>query len=425
MKDKQYFIDKTKEYFTSMKEIDPKLQEEVKQQLQAAAQGKQEAKDFLARQLQTYFTNRKEIPTETLYPNVPIFLSLIFHTFGQKALDAMMFQSPYIENVWIWENRPIQYLEHGILKTYDYVPTSDELEVLLNDLAHISGGTIHQKRSVLSGDFAERRLRLQMYTRPRSARTVIARKDDSGYFTLDTLEMDDRVRKLLKQIAASNSSISIAGGQETGKTTLMRALILEKDPDTNSLTVIEQTPELKLSERWGKVVVEIRYVEEEPFEVTFGHAFRNTTRSIAVGEARYPFEAHYVIESGLRSPGFTFATLHLKVSSPDVAMRTFENLVYQYRKDDRIGIRQDIADGIDFFLMLSKNYRTGKRYISSIFCPRFDPVTEKLQSSHLVYYDEQENEYVWTGKKIPEEKRSLFLTEPKVDIDVLTQLGVW
>lgn len=422
---RDYFITKTKEYFTTMKEIDVKLHEEIKQQLHAAAQGKQEAKDFLARQLQTYFTNRNEKPDESLYPNVPEFLSLIYATFGQKALDAVLFQSPYIENIWIFENRPIQYLEHGLLKTYEYVPSSDEMDVLLNDLAHISGGTIHQKRTALSGDFRERRLRLQMYTRPRSARTVIVRKHDSGFLTLDTLDMDPKIRTLLKQIAASNSSMNIAGGQETGKTTLLRAMILEKDPTTNTLTVIEEVPELGISELWGKVVVEIRYVEEEPFEVSFGHAFRNTTRSIAMGETRYPFEAHYVLQSALRSPGFTFTTLHLKISSPETAMRTFENLVYQYRGDDRVGIRQDIDEGIDFFIMLAKNYETGKRYVSSVFCPEYDSHLETLRASLLVYYDVKQQNYVWTGNKIPEKKRLLFLTEPNVNVDELIRLGVW
>lgn len=425
MKTKDYYITKTKEYFTTLKEIDPKLHDEIKEQLHAAARGKEEAKDFLARQLQTYFTNRNEKPAESLYPNVPEFLSLIYATFGQKALDAVMFQSPYIENIWIFENRPIQYLEHGILKTYNYIPSSDEMDVLLNDLAHISGGTIHQKRTALSGDFKERRLRLQMYTRPRSARTVIVRKHDSGFLTLDTLEMDPNIRALLKQIAASNSSMNIAGGQETGKTTLLRAMILNKNPDINSLTVIEETPELGISELWGKVVVEMRYVEEEKFEVSFGHAFRNTTRSIAMGETRYPFEAHYVLESALRSPGFTFTTLHLKISSPETAMRTFENLVYQYRGDNRVGIRQDIDEGIDFFIMLAKNYESGKRYVANIFCPVYDAQSETLKASLLVYYDEQKQSYIWTGNKIPEKKKPLFLSEPGVNVDELIRLGVW
>ncbi|WP_436712973.1 hypothetical protein [Brevibacillus formosus] len=425
MKDKQYFIDKTKSYFTTLSEIDSKIQDEIKHQLHAASRGESEAKDFLARQLTTYFSNNNEKPTESLYPNVPVELSFIFATFGQKALDAVMYQSPYIENIWIFENRPIQYLEHGLLKTYDYVPSTQEMDVLLNDLAHICGGTIHQKRSALSGDFSERRLRLQMYTKPRSARTVIARKGDSGYLTLDTIEMDEKVRTFLKEISRSNCSVLFAGGQETGKTTLQRATILEKDPDTNTLTVIEQTPELKISEFWGKVVVETCYVEEEPFEVSFGNAFRNTTRSIAVGEARYPFEAHYVLESALRSPGFTFSTLHLKVSSPEIAMRTYENLVYQYRKDDRIGIREDIADGIDFFYMLDKDYQTGHRYVSCIFNPRFDKESEKLYANTLVYFDKGNGTYKWTGNKIPEEKRSLFLSEPNVNVDELVRLGVW
>lgn len=352
MNQNEHFIKLTQTYFNTMKEIDPKLHPEIKEQLKAAAHGKQEAKDFLARQLQTYLENRGYgEPSESIYPNVPKHLALIFATFGQKALDAVLFQSPYIENVWIWENRPIQYLEQGKLKTYNYIPTTQEMEVLLTDLAHISGGTIHQKRSALAGTFPEKNLRLQMYTSPRSARTVIARKHDTGYFTLDTLEMDEKIRAVLKEIAKSNSSIVIAGGQETGKTTLLRAMILQKNPLTNSLTVIEEIPELGISKLWGNVVVEIRYVEEERFEVSFGHAFRNTTRSIALGEARYPFEAHYVLESALRSPGFTFTTNHLKVSSPEVALRTYENLVYLYRKDNRFGIRQDIADGLDFFIM--------------------------------------------------------------------------
>lgn len=424
MKDKQYFIDKTRTYFTTLNEIDKKIQDEIKQQLDAAARGESEAKDFLARQLQTYFLTNNEKPTESVYPNVPVELSLIFATFGQKALDAIMYQSPYIENIWIWENRPIQYLEQGLLKTYDYIPSTQEMEVLLTDLSHICGGTIHQKRSALSGDFPERRLRLQMYTKPRSDRTVIARKGDSGYFTLDTIGMNEQIRKFLKGIARSNCSVLFAGGQETGKTTLQRATVLEKDPDINTLTVIEQTPELKISEFWGKVVIEICYVEEEPFENSFGHAFRNTTRSIVVGEARYPFEAHYVLESALRSPGFTFSTLHLKVSTPEIAMRTLENLVYQHRKSDRIGIREDIADGIDFFYMLSKNYQTGERYISQIFSPRFDKASEKLYAETYVYFDQQSG-YVWTGNKIPEEKRHLFLSEPNVNIQELEELGVW
>jgi Flp pilus assembly CpaF family ATPase len=419
------FIKKTEAYFTTMDDIRPELREEIKRLLQAAAHGDHDAKEVLARQLQSHFEDMGEVPTESLYPNVPVYLSLIYRTFGQGVLDAVLFQSPWIESVWIIENRPIAFTENGQLKTYDYIPSSDEVDVLLNKLAHIAERTIHQKHSAVSGSFSAKNLRLQMYTHPRSARTIIVRRHNTGYFTLDTMEMDDNIRALLKQIAASNSSIIIAGGQEAGKTTLLRAMILEKNPQTNTLTIIEQEPELRISELWGIVVIETRYVEEEPFEVSFGHAFRNTTRSIAVGESRYPFEAHYVLESGLRSPGFTFTTVHLKNVSPEQAMRTFESLVYQYRKNDRIGIRQDIADGIEFFIMLDKDDWTGKRYVTSIFCPTFQEESGELKATHLVYFDKEKETYIWTGEKIPAEKRRLFTSVPEVDIRTLEGLGVW
>lgn len=419
----EFFIRKTKEYFTSMNEIHPEIQENIKQQLHAAAQGNQQAKEILARQLESHFVYNRWTPSASLYPNVPIYLSLIYRTFGQMVLDAVLFQSPFIENVWIFENRPVEYTEHGILKTYPYIPTSEEVEVLQNEVAHLTGGTLHAKRSALSGEIKQNRLRIQMYCPPRSIRTIIVRIPDKGYLTLETMEMDQKIRNLLREIGRSRASIAIAGGMDTGKTTLLRSLILEKDPQTNTLTVIEQVPELGIGEIWGKVVVEKCYVEEEPFEVMYGHSFRNSTRSLAVGEMRYPFEAHYVTESALRAPGFTFTSLHLKVVSPKDAMRTFESLVYQYRKSDREGIRQDIAGGLDLFIMLEKDYHSGKRYVSSVFCPYLNDKNQ-LDAKHLVYRDKNGN-YVWTGEKIPAEKRGLFESEPDVNIDALQQLGVW
>lgn len=421
----QYYIEKTRQYFTSLKDIRVELHEEIKRQLKEASQGDHAAKEFLARQLESYFDFLGEKPTESLYPNVPVYLSLIYNTFGQKALDAVLFQSPFIENIWIFENRPIIFEEHGQLKIYEYIPDSEEMDVLLNSLAHISGGTIHQKRTALAGNFEGQRLRLQMYTRPRTARTVIVRKHDDGFLTLDTMHMDEKVRALLKEIARSNASIIIAGGMNTGKTTLLRSMVVEKDPDTNTLTVIESVPELGIAQIWGKVVVEKQYVEEEPYEVSFGHAFRNATRSLAQGEARYPFEAHYVLESALRAPGFTFSTLHLKLVSPEQALRTFEGLVYQYRQSDRREIRLDIRDGIDFFVMLEKDYVSGKRYVSSIFCPEYEEEKDKLVAKHLVKFDEQKGTYVWTGNKIPTERHRQFLSSHQVNLDVLMGLGVW
>lgn len=341
------------------------------------------------------------------------------------VLDAVLFQSPFIENVWIFENRPVQYTEHGVLKTYPYIPSSEEVEILQTEIAHLTGGTLHAKRSALSGEIKHTRMRIQMYCPPRSVRTIIVRIPDQGYLTLDTMEMDEKIRELLRQIGLSKSSIAIAGGMDTGKTTLLRSLILVKDPQTNTLTVIEQVPELGIGNIWGKVVVEKTYVEEEAFEVSYGHSFRNSTRSLAVGEMRYPFEAHYVLESALRAPGFTFTSLHLKLVSPEDALRTFESLVYQYRQSDREGIRRDIAAGLDFFIMLDRNYLTGKRFVSSIFCPYFDEVTGQLKANHLVYLDEEEKQYIWTGEKIPDEKRRLFESEPDTNVEVLSKLGVW
>lgn len=420
-----YYIEFTRNYFAKMDDIKDELKPEIKRQIKAAASGDHTAKQFLALQLEAHFQYHKIELKEPLYPNVPVYLSYIYKTYGQLHLDAVLLQSPYIENIWIYENRPIEYKEKGILKSYNYIPSSEEMDTLLSDLAHLSGGSIHQKRPSLSGDLQKFNARIQMYTVPLSKRSVTVRRHDKGGMTLRTMKMDEDVRSLLIQIALSNASSIVAGGMDVGKTTLVRAMIIEKNPDTNTLTTIEQIPELRIDEHWGRVVTPMYYVEGMPYETLFGLAFRNGTRSLAQGESRYGFEAFYVLESALRAPGFTITSVHIKLVSERQAMRTFEGLVAQYRNEDRKGIRQNISDGIEFFIMQEMNYTTGERYPSSIFCPVFNEETEELDAVTLVYFDKENGVYKWTGEKIPESKRNAFLQSPEVNIDELIRLGVW
>lgn len=55
----EFFVKKTKDYFTSMSEIHAEIQGNIKQQLRAAAEGNQQAKEILARQLESYFVYHK------------------------------------------------------------------------------------------------------------------------------------------------------------------------------------------------------------------------------------------------------------------------------------------------------------------------------------------------------------------------------
>lgn len=417
----------TQDYFTNTNDMHDDIRAQIVEQLERATMGDKEAKEFLAGQLRAKLTHDR-ITARSVYPNVTPEMSLIFRSFGQMELDAVLAQSPMIENIWITEDKPIYYTERGKIKMYDYTPSKSDLETLQNKISHIIGGSLHSKRSALSGTIPGSNLRIQMYCPPRSVRRrIIVRNPDSGHLNLRTMEMDENIRTLLRNIAKSNGSVIIAGAMDAGKTTMLRSIILEKNPDTNLLTIIEKDRELAIEDYWGNVVVELLYVEDEEFEVSFGHLFRNSTSSIALGEARYPFEAHYVLESAGRSTGFTFTTLHLKVVSPENALRTFEELVYRYRRDARDGIRKDIAENIDFFVMMTRDYETGRRYPSSIFCPTYNSATGELKANHLVYYDSNLDggKYVWTGQKIPEEKRYLFFSQGEANIEELIQLGVW
>lgn len=189
---------------------------------------------------------------------------------------------------------------------------------------------------------------------------------------------DEGLASLLGALVRSRRNVLIAGGQGVGKTTLLRALLHECEPDER-IVVLEQEPELHLDAMPGRhdhvlVFMERGANTEGVGAVSLadlGRAIKRfTPRRIVVGEVRGP-EVIDMLEAMTQGISGSMCTIHA-----DSSWSVFPRLPVYARAGGRDWSSGDVlqlaALALDAIVFLARD-RAGRRVIAEVrYVQRFD-----------------------------------------------------
>lgn len=202
---------------------------------------------------------------------------------------------------------------------------------------------------------------------------------DADQTELVRRSMYDRgLQSLFRSLVKAHKNVLVAGGQGVGKTTLLRALAHEFDPD-DRVIVLEQEPELHLDSMPGRhnqvLVFMERLANTEGVGAIsladLGRAIKRfTPQRIIVGEVRGP-EVIDMLESMTQGISGSMCTIHA-----DSSLSVFPRLPVYARAGGRDWTTSDVlqlaALALDVIVFLGRD-RAGNRVVSEVrYVQRFD-----------------------------------------------------
>src|SRR3954470_4832400 len=146
----------------------------------------------------------------------------------------------------------------------------------------------------------------------------------------------------IRQLLADRKTIIVSGGTDTGKTTLLRALLAEV-ADRERLVIIEDTPELAVP---GENVVQLQTTLNVDLAALLRQTLRLTPDRIVLGEVRGP-EALELVRAMNTGHDGTLCTLHSNGAAE--ALRRLHTLVAEAQPGFPFG---GVVSAVDHVLQL-------------------------------------------------------------------------
>ncbi|MFF9818923.1 CpaF family protein [Streptomyces sp. NPDC014006] len=266
--------------------------------------------------------------------------------------------------------------------------SEEELLELLRELARDSGSserTISTANPTLALSLKDGS-RLQAITGLGPKTYAVIRRHRVSHADLDALvglgTIDPILRQFLGACVRAEKNVMIAGKQKAGKTTLLRALLKEFDPECRFATIQTEDELFAHSNGYHRQVVSLVARESNGEKDGAGRgagevtlldlmhpALRMSLERIVVGEVRGP-EVVAMMQALTNGAGGNLCTIHAR--RPDIVFDRIAELyaLAQENLSEQLAYRQ-IANGLDFIVYVSMTDETqigGRRhrYVSHV-----------------------------------------------------------
>ncbi|MFK0127119.1 CpaF family protein [Streptomyces nigra] len=268
---------------------------------------------------------------------------------------------------------------------------ADSEEELLELLRELARGSGHSERTISTANptlalSLQDGSRLQAITGLGPMTYAVIRRHRVSHADLDDLvrlgTIDEVLREFLGAAVRAEKNIMIAGKQKAGKTTLMRAMLREFDPECRFATIQTEDELFAHVNGYHKQVVSLvgresngekdatgRGVGEVSLLDLMHPALRMSLERIVVGEVRGP-EVVAMMQALTNGSGGNLCTIHAR--RPDIVFDRIAELyaLAQENLSEQLAYRQS-ANGLDFIVYVDMTDETrigGRRhrYVSHV-----------------------------------------------------------
>ncbi|MFE5191675.1 CpaF family protein [Streptomyces sp. NPDC056628] len=297
-----------------------------------------------------------------------------------ERVEDIIIQGPH--EVWL------DYGEGERRRVGPIAESEEELLELLRELARRSG---HSERTISTASptlalSLEDGSRLQAITGLGPMTYAVIRRHRVSHANLDDLvrlgTIDPILREFLGAAVRAEKNIMIAGKQKAGKTTLMRAMLKEFDPECRFATIQTEDELFAHANGYHKQVVSLVGRESNGEKEVTGRgagevtlldlmhpALRMSLERIVVGEVRGP-EVVAMMQALTNGSGGNLCTIHAR--RPDIVFDRIAELyaLAQENLSEQLAYRQT-ANGLDFIVYVDMTDETrigGRRhrYVSHV-----------------------------------------------------------
>ncbi len=181
----------------------------------------------------------------------------------------------------------------------------------------------------------------------------LIRKFDTVHFTtLEQLVADDDLRQLIRNIATSGKSIAVTGEMASGKTTLLRAILMEIGAKKSIRVIEAESFELNVREYLPHAnSLTLRISKDQGEDEVIAFSKKTTGQVYAIGEVNSPAMAAVVI-SVSRIAGQVLFTAHYKQTEDMVSDFTGAQMMKEGYSDENAARKEaEKALGVDIHLV--------------------------------------------------------------------------
>ncbi len=298
----------------------------------------------------------------------------IFHDcYGLGALTSF-YQDPEIDEIRVTPQGTVYVVLKGRLETTDIKFSNAEVGNMINRLKPASDMGVSLDESNPTMELVRPDgSRLTAICRPVTERYCFALRKPGNLNVKDFIKLktfDERVARMLAIFTKGRRNILVCGGVNSGKTTLLRLLASQLDPQL-SIRVLDTDNELKLARIHPDR--EIWELEAHPevgadMEMLFTKILRITPDVIIVPEFRGKGEVWTTIEACTRGHDGSMATAHFSsFSSPEEAVRNTAMLALKEKAHLPLDlVIERVAQAFQIIIQTFNDARTGIKKITSI-----------------------------------------------------------